>query len=86
MTFETSYVCKQEVAGPAFKVEGERRWSVYVGWYDIAERRVGRLKVPLDAVPTLAWDCEIVVEGSDAGEPARGVASVVRARNVEDYL
>lgn len=90
IAFETRYAYEPKLRGPALKREKDGRYFVYVGWYgtkDGVRTRFRRLKVHLDQVPYLVWDCEVVVAGRGKdGSPACATALVLSARNVEDYL
>lgn len=88
--FETAYTCKQAFFGPAIRREKDGRAFVYIDWYGAREggrTRFRRLKVHLDRVPHLVWDCEVTAAGRGPdGSPACATATILEARNIEDYL
>jgi hypothetical protein len=91
IAFETHYSYDEtKLRGPALKREKDGRYFVYIGWYgtkDGVRTRFRRLKVHLEQVPCLVWDCEVTVAGAGRdGSPACATATVLRARNVEEYL
>ena len=89
LVFETRYAYEPRFRGPALKKEKDGRPFVYIGWFgtrDGERIRFRRLKVHLDRV-NIAWDCEVVVAGRGKdGSPACATATLLSARNVEDYL
>lgn len=90
VVFETRYSEIPPMGGPAIRREKDGRWFVYVAWYGTKEgvwTRFRRLKVHLDRVPELIHDCEVTVAGRGRdGSPACATATILGARNVEDYL